>query len=256
VVELREDLRLALDRVAFARSLGLEPDPWQLDVLNSDARNLILCCSRQSGKSTVGALLALHKALMSPGSLVIVCSPGERQSKELYQKVARFYRHLGYPVAAESDRRTGMELTNGSRIEALPAVERTTRGYAADLLIADEAAGIPDEDYYGILPMLIVTRGRQLLMSTPRGKRGFFHDIWHEADVGWEKYMVTADQVPRIGGEDLEAYRRGMPEYGFRQEFYCEFLETEDSVFTYDMIMGAVTSDVTPLDIEEPAWQD
>jgi hypothetical protein len=35
MVSLAEDLKLALDRVSFAKGLGLEPDPWQENLLRS-----------------------------------------------------------------------------------------------------------------------------------------------------------------------------------------------------------------------------
>ncbi len=67
MVELRDDLRLALDRAAFARSVGLDPDPWQEDALRSDAPRQLFNASRQSGKSTVAAVLAVHTALYTLG---------------------------------------------------------------------------------------------------------------------------------------------------------------------------------------------
>jgi tRNA(Met) C34 N-acetyltransferase TmcA len=129
------------DPVEFARSVDLAPDPWQVEVLASKHPRKILCCGRQTGKSTVAAILAIHKALTRPGSTVLVVAPGERQAKLLFSKALSLYRQAGYPLPAHSERRTGLELSNGSVIEALPAVERTTRGYSVDLLVVDEAAG-------------------------------------------------------------------------------------------------------------------
>ena len=50
MMELRDDLRLALDRVASAKRLGLELDPWQEDLLRSASERVLLNCCRQSGK--------------------------------------------------------------------------------------------------------------------------------------------------------------------------------------------------------------
>ncbi len=241
--------------VEFAESLGLNPDDWQHQVLASDHPRKILCCGRQTGKSTVGAVLAVHKALTNPGATVLVVAPGERQAKLLFSKAAALYRRAGYPLPANSERRTGLELGNGSVVEAVPAVERTTRGYSVDLLIADEAAGIRDEDYHGILPSLIATRGEQVLLSTPRGKRGIFHDLWH-SEADWQRVMVRSDEVDRIRPEDLEVFRHIMPDEFFRQEFYCEWLETEGALFGHQDIEAALESgrDVSPLFIEEDEW--
>ena len=241
--------------VEFAVSLGLEPDPWQVEVLASEHPRKILCCGRQTGKSTVGAVLAVHKALTRPGSTVLVVAPGERQAKLLFSKAASLYKQAGYPLPAHSERRTGLELSNGSVIEALPAVERTTRGYSVDLLVVDEAAAVPDMDYHGILPALIATQGEQVLLSTPRGKRGFFHEIWHGAE-DWQRVMVRSDEVGRIRPEDLEVFRSTMPEQFFRQEFYCEWLDTEGSLFGYDDIEAALVAgeSVETIQIGDDEW--
>lgn len=241
--------------VEFAKSVGIEPDPWQAAVLASEHPRKILCCGRQTGKSTVGAVLAVHKALTQPGATVLVVAPGERQAKLLFSKARRLYEMAGNPLPAQSERRTGLELSNGSIIEALPAVERTTRGYSVDLLVVDEAAAVPDMDYHGILPALIATQGEQVLLSTPRGKRGFFHELWHSADE-WQRVMVRSDEVGRIRPEDLEVFKSTMPEAFFRQEFYCEWLDTEGSLFSYDDIQAALEAgeSIDALAIGDDEW--
>ena len=75
-------MRLALDRVAFAESLGVTPDPWQADLLRSEADRVLLNVTRQGGKSSLAALIALHKAAYFPNSLVLCLAPALRQSQE------------------------------------------------------------------------------------------------------------------------------------------------------------------------------
>jgi cytochrome c-type biogenesis protein CcmE len=243
------------DPVEFAGEVGITPDGWQRSVLTSSHPRKILCCGRQTGKSTVAAVLAIHKALTAAGATVLVVAPGERQAKLLFSKAAALYKRAGYPLPAHSERRTGLELSNGSVIEALPAVERTTRGYSVDLLIVDEAAGVADMDYHGILPALIATQGEQVLLSTPRGKRGFFHELWHSED-DWMRIMIRSDEVSRIRSGDLEVFRHTMPEMFFRQEFYCEWLDTEGGLFGYDDISRALAlgEDVEAIEIGDDEW--
>jgi hypothetical protein len=235
------------DRVEFARSLGLVPDPWQERLLHSEDDRILLNCCRQSGKSTMSALIALHKALTEPESLVLCLAPSERQSKELFAKVANFYRSVHQAPHAHSDRKIGMQLANGSRIEALPGTEKTIRGFSgATLLIVDEAARVDDELYFATRPMLAVSGGALMLLSTPFGKRGIFYEEW-TGGHGWDRYEVPARECPRIPAEFLEEERRAVPSWVFRQEYECSFEETEDQVFTTDMIERAVSSDVKPL---------
>jgi hypothetical protein len=247
VEELREDLRLALDRVAFARALGLEPDPWQEQLLRSGSDRVLLNCCRQSGKSTMTGLIALHRALYHPGSLILCLAPTLRQSQELFGKVLSFYRDLGRPVLPQAERKLSLELENSSRIVTLPGSEKTIRGFSgAALLILDEAARVADELYFAVRPMLAVSGGALIMLSTPYGKRGVFYEEW-TGGHGWERYEVPASQCPRISEEFLEEERRVLPSRVYRQEYKCSFEETEDQVFTTEMVEQAVTPEVTPL---------
>jgi hypothetical protein len=60
--------------VPIMRRLGLEPDPWQVEVLEAGHPRLLLNCCRQAGKSTVVALLGLVEALWVPASKVLLVS--------------------------------------------------------------------------------------------------------------------------------------------------------------------------------------
>jgi hypothetical protein len=247
MVELREDLRLALDRASFARELGLEPDPWQERLLHTRSDRVLLNCCRQSGKSTMTGLIALHRALYHPGSLILCLAPALRQSQELFGKVLGFYRDLGRPVAPQAERKLSLELENDSRIVTLPGTEKTIRGFSgASLLIVDEASRVADELYFAVRPMLAVSGGALMMLTTPHGKRGVFFEEW-TSSAGWERYEVTAEECPRITPEFLEEEREALPSWVYRQEYECCFEETEDQVFTHEMVERAVTSEVTPL---------
>jgi terminase large subunit-like protein len=244
---LAGDLRLALDRAAFARSLGLEPDPWQEELLHTRSDRVLLNCCRQSGKSTMSGLIALHRALYHPGSLILCLAPALRQSQELFGKVLGFYRDLGRPVAPQAERKLSLELENDSRIVTLPGTEKTIRGFSgAALLIVDEAARVDDELYFAVRPMLAVSGGALMMLTTPYGKRGVFYEEW-TGGQGWERYEVPASECPRISPEFLEEERDTLPPWVYRQEYECSFEETENQVFTTDMIDRAVTSEVKPL---------
>jgi hypothetical protein len=247
MVSLAEDLKLALDRVSFAQKAGLEPDPWQRDLLKSSSNRVLLNCCRQSGKSTMTAIVALHRALYHPGSLILCLAPALRQSQELFGKVLGFYRDLDRPIAAQAERKLSLELENESRIVTLPGTEKTIRGFSgAALLIVDEASRVANELYFAVRPMLAVSGGSLMMLSTPYGKRGVFFEEWTSGH-GWDKYEVPASECPRISEEFLEEERQALPMWVFRQEYECSFEETEDTVFTTDMIERAVSSDVKPL---------
>jgi hypothetical protein len=238
MVELRDDLRLALDRVAFAEKLGIVPDGWQEDLLRSSADRVLLNCSRQSGKSTMSAVVALHRALYHPGSLILCLAPALRQSQELFAKIAGFYRDLGRPVSPIGERKLSLELENGSRIITLPGTEKTIRGFSGvSLLIVDEAARVEDELYFALRPMLAVSGGTLIMLSTPYGQRGIFYEEWTSGDSReWQRFRVSAEQVPRISPEFLSEERRALGSRWFEQEYLCVFGELEGAVFSREAI--------------------
>jgi hypothetical protein len=246
MVGLRDDLALALDRAAFA-SAFIQPDPWQETLLRSDSKRTILNIARQVGKSTTTAIIGLHRALYYPDSLVLVLAPSLRQSQELFSKIAGFYRELGRPVPAQAERRLSLELENGSRIVTLPGTEKTVRGFSgAALLLVDEAARVDDGLYYAVRPMLAVSGGDLMMLSTPWGKRGVFHHEWTEGS-GWERYEVPAAECPRISPGFLEEERQSLPDRVYRQEYECSFEEAEDQAFSYEEVAAAISAEVTPL---------
>lgn len=247
MVGLREDLTAALDRVAFARSVGIAPDPWQERLLRSRSGRVLLNCSRQSGKSTMAGLIALHRALYHPGSLILCLAPALRQSQELFQKVTGHYGALDNPVPPESERKLSLELTNGSRIVTLPGTEKTVRGFSGvSLLLMDEASRVEDGLYFSVRPMLAVSGGSLMMLSTPYGKRGVFHQEWTTGE-GWERYEIGADECPRITPAFLAEERRTLPERIFMQEYHNAFVEQEDQVFNFEDVERAFNPDVTPL---------
>jgi hypothetical protein len=247
MMELRDDLRLALDRVAFAKRLGLKPDPWQEDLLSSTSERVLLNCCRQSGKSTMTGVIALHRALYHPGSLILCLAPALRQSQELFSKIAGFYRDQGRPVSAVAERKLSLELENRSRVITLPGSEKTVRGFSgAALLAVDEAARVDDSLYFAVRPMLAVSGGSLMMLSTPYGKRGVFFEEWTNG-IGWERYEVPASQCPRIPEVFLEEERHSLPHRVYRQEYECSFEETDDQVFSFEDVAAAISKDVTPL---------
>ena len=239
---------VAADRSAFARLLGLDLDPWQADFVTSDHRRDLLNCSRQAGKSTAAALLALHEALFVPGSVTVLVSPSQRQSSELFRKVVELRNALPEPPDLLEDNRLSMNVRGGGRVLSLPGSEQTIRGISAvTLLVEDEAARVDDELYQAVRPMLAVRNGRLVLMSTPWGKRGHFYREWSDGGDGWRRVKVPATEVPRISRDFLDEEKTALGSWIYSQEYECTFVETEDNFFREDDVRSALSSDVKPI---------
>ena len=239
------ELAIAADPALIMDLIGKPGDEWQKRLLRKRYMRMLLCCSRQAGKSTVTACFALIEAICCAPILILVICPAARQSKEFLRNVSRFRKKLGVKITQEST--AHIEFANGSRVIALPSEEETIRGFSeVGLLILDEASRIPDELYNSVKPMLAVSNGRIAVLSTPYGKRGFFHKEWTTGE-DWERVMVTAEQCPRITKEFLDKERRDLGAIFFRQEYMCEFAELTNAVFSFDDVQAAMSHDVKPL---------
>jgi hypothetical protein len=243
---LANDLLCALDPVHFAASrLGIILDPWQCDLVRSRGLRECVNVARQCGKSTSTAVAALHEAEYVPGSKTIIVSPSLRQSSLLLTKIAEYadVAELHSRPAAGED--TGLRF-NGGEVIALPGAEATTRGFSAcTWLVIDEAARVPDALYYSARAFLATSNGRAWLLSTPFGRRGFFH-AQHESGR-WRVTRVAAGSVPRISAGFLEEMKLELPDAWFRQEYCCEFTSTDEGVFDHDLVISSLSSEVEEL---------
>jgi len=250
----------------------MEPDPWQRLVIESHSQQIMMVCSRQVGKTAVASAVVLLTAILEPPALVLVMSPSERQSAEFVRSVKGLYDALSRPknsdgnIASYLDKRSAeavkerdwyalplkeretvlqLHLVNGSRVIGLPASEPTVRGYSGvSLLVIDEASRVPDDLYRAIRPMLAVSRGRLLALSTPFGKRGWFWEEWQEGQ--WERVTVPAMMCPRMAPEFLTDERRSLGERWYRQEYECSFEDPIDAVFDMEAVRRSLTEDVQP----------
>lgn len=216
---LGTDLAQATDPVSLCAGIGMEPDEWQVRALRSTARRQLWRVHRQGGKSVTASIAAVHAAVYSPGSLVLFISPSQRQSSEIFLKAKAVLRSIPVRPAAESA--LSLTLASGSRIVSLPGQEATVRGYSSvALAIFDEAARVPDELFHAVSPMVAVSKGRIIALSTPWGRRGWFWEQY-EHGHGWKRYTVRASECPRISPEFLEAERQSIGAWSYSQEIRC-----------------------------------
>jgi hypothetical protein len=225
------DWALALDPVRFSRAAGIEPDPWQADVLRSSAPRILLNCCRQSGKSTTVGTLAAHTAVYQPGSLVLLVSPTQRQSAELLLKVRTVLGTIG-PVEMETESVLALALGNGSRVVSLPGHnEGTIRGYSCvDLLLVDEASRVRDDLMAAVRPARAVSGDRLVALSTPFGTRGWWFEAWRGTEA-WQRHKVQAVECPRIPADFLAEERRELGEWYYAQEYECAFQDSQSAAF-------------------------
>ena len=125
------------------------------------------------------------------------------------------------------------------------------RGYSAvSLLLIDEASMVTKPMYLALRPMLAVSGGDLWLMSTPRGKQGFFYEVWEHGGDEWFRMSVPATECPRISKAHLEEERRAMGAEWFEQEYMCGFTVNGAAMFGREMVEAAIDDNVEPLVFE------
>jgi hypothetical protein len=157
---------------------------------------------------------------------------------------------MGIAPKGDGDNAVSLMLPNGSRIVGLPRMEDTVRGFSAvSMLVIDEASRVSDEMYEALRPMLAVGDGDLWMLSTPRGKSGFFYETWEHGGPEWLRVRAPATECAQISKRFLEEQRRVMGADQFRQEHMCEFVGTGMGVFDRELVEGMLDDDVEPMEV-------
>lgn len=230
----------------------IRPDPvwvwdkWQKEVLEHEG-NVTLRTGRQVGKSVTIGEKAKRFALGHPNTVVLVIAASQRQSSLLFEKIhGALLEEEGEKIFAEIPTLTKIILKNGSKILCLPAGKtgHFIRGFTVDLLIADEAAYIPEIVWNSVIPMIAVSRktrgfGWLFLLSTPFGKGGFYFDTFTDPD--FRSWHVSSENCKRIPKSLLLKERKRMTKVAYAQEWLGEFMEDWNQFFPTKLLKRAMT---------------
>ena len=240
-------------------ALGFTPDPKQQQVLDHDAHRLILCCSRQWGKTTIIAIKALHTAIHQPNSEIVVISRSLKQAGILIGRLCQSAATLGFPRKRVLGYEHSLQLPNGSRIFAIANSEKSSRGYTASIVIVDEAALVADEVIGTATPTLTRTNGKLWLLSTPNGQTGLFYNVWHDKELtNWCRVKATIEDCPFADKAFVDEQRRLFP-HNFRQEFHCEFTPAKGRLLSRERIEAMIDPTIkhTPFpSLSDDLWQN
>jgi hypothetical protein len=152
------------------------------------------------------------------------------------------------PPKRIEDNKLSLQLENGSRVVSLPGDAGRIRGFSGpDLIVEDESAQVPDDVHAAIKPMLAVSKGRLILLSTPFGLAGHFYEICSESDEIWERHNVTAYECKHIPRDFLDQERLTTPRWEFDQEYLCKFIGIVNQPFNFFQVQQCLSDQVQPL---------
>ena len=206
-------------------NLDFHPDAFQTEILTETNSRIMVLGPRQTGKSTAAALRVIFEATKQDDTLILLASASGRQSGQIMEKARKMAHQLDLYIGPPPPKCDGFSLANGSQIVSLPDNEQTIRGFSAPkLIIIDEAAFASPEALKALEPMLSVSAGTIMLLSTPNGQTGYFYDQWHAEPSHWAKLKGTLEGCPRMKPEAIEMIRKSMAKEDFQQEFECKFI--------------------------------
>jgi predicted phage terminase large subunit-like protein len=219
--------------------LKIELLPWQETVWNDPTRFKVVAAGRRTGKSRLAAYLLIVAALQSQKGQVFYVAPTQGQARDImWQTILE----VGHSVITSSHvNNLQFKLINGSMI-SLKGADRpeTMRGVSLKFLVMDEYADMKPEVWEQILrPALADLKGNALFIGTPMG-RNHFYDLYQHGLLGedetFKSFHFTSFDNPLLDPEEINAAKKSMSSFAFRQEFLASFEAAGGELFKEEWI--------------------
>lgn len=210
-------------------------DPWQKELIDSKGDEVIIS-GRQCGKSTATSILAAKTALKNPNEFILIGAYVIDQAQLIFRKIHEYLLAKAPKKIRGRVTLNFLELKNGSKILCRPIGDTGAgmRGFSATMVIIDEAAFVPDRAWEAIEPVISVTKGRTILLSTPQGKRGFFYKA--SINPNYSKKIVSARDCPRHTKKFLDQKQSEMSPIAFATEYLGEFIDDYNRKFSEEWV--------------------
>lgn len=244
------------DPIHRGKTIHFNESQWGMIRGLENHRFWVHISARRTGKSYAASLLALAK-LLEPNQQVMVVAPNFSLSNIIWEYVQGFIRQLGLELRRNNNQEKMLQLVNGSTFRLLSAKNRDSLvGRAANLLIIDEAAVIPDDEYFirDLRPVLSTfSDSRCLFITTPRGKANYVYEYYlrgeDEEYPDWGCGLYTCKSNPYLSEKDIEEAKRTLPENEFLQEYFCKWTVFEGQIYSLDEETHLKDlSDIQPMD--------
>lgn len=219
--------------------LNIKLLPWQQKVWNKTIRFKVVAAGRRTGKTLLAVYLLLYYALQAKAGHVFYVAPTQGQARDIMWQVLL---EKGNAVIKNSHiNNLQVTLINGATI-SLKGADRpeTMRGVSLKYLVMDEYADMKPEVWEQILrPALADQKGGALFIGTPMG-RNHFYDLYKyaedEEDDTWNAWHFTSYDNPLLDPLEIDAAKKSMSSFAFRQEFMASFEAQGSDLFKEEWI--------------------
>lgn len=217
--------------------------PWQLDVWQDPHRFKVIAAGRRCGKSNLALKMLLAKALEAPeGSAVVYVAPTLGQARQIcWDALLQEGRSV---IKSAHVNQMDIQLVTGRKIHVRSAENPDTlRGLKLYFAVIDEAAFCKEDIFTKIIrPALSDLRGECVFISTPDGRNHFYE--WFKlgqegTDPDWKSWHLTTKDNPTIPPDEIEAARRTLSSFVFKQEFEANFSNAGQEIFKEDWLRKA-----------------
>lgn len=236
--------------------------PFQDDCIQDfiDHKFNVILKSRQLGISTLVAAYAVWLALFYKDQNILIIATKQAVAQNIIRKVKTVLNNLPswiFLTKVVANNKQAVEFANGSSIKAVPTSDDAGRSEALSLLIIDEAAFIRNfDDLWTSLYPTLSTGGRAIVLSTPNGVGGMYHDIYSKAEAGLSEFnpiKLPWDIHPDRDQEWFESQTRNFSKRRIAQEFLCDFLASGDTFLGGDDVQWISATVQPPVKREGPA---
>ena len=213
--------------------------PWQKEVWADPTRFKVIAAGRRCGKSRYAAYRLLVEALQADKGHVFYVAETQGQARDVMWAVLM---EIGGAVIKTAHiNNLQITLVNGATI-SLKGSDRpdTMRGVSLKFVVLDEYATMKPSVWDEVLrPALADQKGEAVFIGTPRG-RNHFWDLYKYAELSddpeWKAWHLTSYDNPILDPEEIEAAKKSMSSFAFRQEFQASFEARESQLFKNDWI--------------------
>lgn len=213
--------------------------PWQQKVWGDNHRFKVVAAGRRTGKSRLAAYLLIVYALKADKGHVFYVAPTQGQARDIMWQTLL---EVGHPVISGSHiNNLQIRLINGATI-SLKGADRpeTMRGVSLKFLVMDEYADMKPEVWEQILrPALADQKGDALFIGTPMG-RNHFYELYKHAENGedptFTAFHFTSFDNPLLDPNEIEAAKKSMSSFSFRQEFMASFEAAGGALFKEEWV--------------------
>ena len=199
----------------------------------------IIVKSRQLGLSTLTAAYATWLAIFQKDKNILIIATKLSVAQNFIKKVKIIIRNLPpwlvLPQIVTNNKQL-LEFSHGSSVKAIPTSEDAGRSEALSLLIVDEAAFVRNFDdlWMGLYPT-ISTGGRVVILSTPNGVGGQYHELFTNAEAGLNEFKAIRlpwDVHPERDQEWFDKETRNFSVRKVAQEYLCDFASSGETFLT------------------------